>query len=42
VDAHVAAFGRGVVDSRDVVYFLSGAVFLLAGTLASFNSRRWR
>ncbi|MGQ0644669.1 MAG: ABC transporter permease subunit [Elusimicrobiota bacterium] len=42
VDAHFEAFLRGVVDTRDVVYFLSGMLLFLAGTLASFNSRRWR
>ncbi len=42
VDSHLSSFWRGVVDSRDVLYFLSGTVLFLAGTLASFNSRRWR
>jgi ABC-2 type transport system permease protein len=42
VDAHMEAFNRGVVDSRDVLYFLSGTALFLAGTLASYNSRRWR
>ena len=42
VDAHAASFQRGVVDSRDVVYFLSGSAVFLAGTLASLDSRRWR
>lgn len=39
---HMDAFLRGVVDSRDVLYFISGIVLFLAATLASFNSRRWR
>lgn len=42
VDAHVEAFWRGVVDSRDVLYFLSGTALFLSAALASFNSRRWR
>ncbi len=42
VDRHYRSFLRGVVDTRDVLYFLSGTVLALAGTLASFNSRRWR
>jgi ABC-2 type transport system permease protein len=42
VDGHVESFWRGVVDSRDVLYFLSGTALFLAGSLASFNSRRWR
>jgi ABC-2 type transport system permease protein len=42
VDAHLESFWKGVVDSRDAAYFLSGTALFLAGTLASFNSRRWR
>lgn len=42
VDRHYQSFLKGIVDSRDVLYFLSGTVMALAGTLASFNSRRWR
>jgi ABC-2 type transport system permease protein len=42
VDLHFESFVKGVVDSRDALYFLSGTVLSLAGTLASFNSRRWR
>jgi len=42
VDAHFDGFLRGVVDTRDLVYFLSGQALFLAATLASFNSRRWR
>lgn len=42
VDQHLEAFQRGVLDSRDVLYFLSGIVMALAGTLVSYNSRRWR
>jgi len=42
VDRHYQSFLKGIVDSRDALYFLSGTVMALAGTLASFNSRRWR
>ncbi len=42
VDQHLESFMKGVVDSRDVLYFLSGTGLALAGALASFNSRRWR
>ncbi|MBK6879602.1 MAG: ABC transporter permease subunit [Elusimicrobia bacterium] len=42
VDRHYQPFLKGIVDTRDVLYFLSGTVLALAGTLASFNSRRWR
>ncbi|MBL0058644.1 MAG: ABC transporter permease subunit [Elusimicrobia bacterium] len=42
VDRHFSGFMKGVVDTRDVLYFLSGTVLALTATLASFNSRRWR
>jgi ABC-2 type transport system permease protein len=42
VDVHYESFLKGVVDTRDVLYFVSGQILFLAGTLASFNSRRWR
>jgi hypothetical protein len=42
VDRHYQPFLKGIVDTRDALYFLSGTVMALAGTLASFNSRRWR
>ncbi|HRY30344.1 MAG TPA: ABC transporter permease subunit [Elusimicrobiota bacterium] len=42
VDAHYESFLRGVIDTRDVVYYLSGLVLFLGATLAGFNSRRWR
>jgi ABC-2 type transport system permease protein len=42
VDGHYQSFLRGIVDTRDVLYYLSGTALALAATLASFNSRRWR
>jgi ABC-2 type transport system permease protein len=42
VDRHFGGFLQGIVDTRAVLYFVSGTVLALAGTLASFNSRRWR
>lgn len=42
VDRHLDGFLKGVVDSRDILYFLSGTALALAGTLAGYNSRRWR
>ena len=42
VDRHMEGFLKGVVDSRDVLYFLSGTALALAGTLAGYNSRRLR
>ena len=42
IDGHFDNIGRGVVDSRDVIYYLSVmAVSLLVATL-SLESRRWR
>jgi ABC-2 type transport system permease protein len=42
VDLHYGGFLLGVIDTRDVIYFLSGQILFLAATLISFNSRRWR
>jgi ABC-2 type transport system permease protein len=42
IDGHFENIGRGVIDSRDVIYYLSVmAVCLLVATL-SLESRRWR
>ncbi|HLK88858.1 MAG TPA: ABC transporter permease subunit [Polyangia bacterium] len=42
IDAHFENIGRGVVDSRDVIYYLSVVtVSLLVATL-SLESRRWK
>ena len=42
IDAHFENIGRGVIDSRDVIYYLSMiTVSLLVATL-SLESRRWR
>ncbi|MBL8023455.1 MAG: ABC transporter permease subunit [Elusimicrobia bacterium] len=42
VNRHFEGFLKGVVDTRDILYFLSGTFLALTGTLASFNARRWR
>lgn len=42
VDVHYENFLRGVVDSRALVYFVSGPLLFLGGALAAFHSRRWR
>ena len=41
IDGHFENIGRGVIDSRDVIYYLSviGTCLLLATT--SLESRRW-
>ncbi len=42
IDGHFENIGRGVIDSRDVIYYLSVmAVGLLVATL-SLESRRWK
>jgi ABC-2 type transport system permease protein len=42
IDGHFESIGRGVVDSRDVIYYLSviGTCLLLATT--ALESRRWK
>jgi ABC-2 type transport system permease protein len=42
IDGHFENIGRGVIDTRDVIYYLSiiGTCLLLATT--SLESRRWR
>jgi ABC-2 type transport system permease protein len=35
-------FGRGVIDTRHVVLYVSVAVFALFLTVRSLESRRWR
>ncbi len=39
--AHYDSIGRGVIDSRDVLYFLSIIVFFLFLNVQSIASRRW-
>ena len=40
--SHFEGLGRGVVDTRDVVYYLSAIGFFLALTVWSVESRKWR
>lgn len=42
VDAHFDALARGVLDSRDLLYWASGSFFFLTACLATVHSRRWR
>jgi len=39
---HFANMARGVIDSRDVIYFLSLTVFFLLVNHMSVSSRRWK
>ena len=41
IDYHYNNIGRGVIDSRDVVYYLSLIVFMLALSKLSLESRKW-
>ena len=41
VDYHLGNISRGVIDSRDVVYFLSLLGFTLYLTVLSLNRRKW-
>lgn len=42
IEPHTTGFARGVVDTRDVVYFLTGSFLFLALTYVVMESRRWR
>lgn len=42
VDSHLSNISRGVIDSRDVVYFVSLIAVFLHMTTATLGSRRWR
>jgi ABC-2 type transport system permease protein len=41
MDYHYNALGRGLIDSRDVLYFLSLTVLFLYGTWLVLRSRQW-
>ncbi len=41
-DEHLEPFLRGVIDPRDVVFFLSFTVFFLFLSVRSIESRKWR
>jgi ABC-2 type transport system permease protein len=40
--SHMEEFGKGIVDSRRVVYYLSGAVLALYTAVRVVEARRWR
>jgi ABC-2 type transport system permease protein len=42
VDLHFDALARGVMDTRDLLYWLSGTVFFLAACLTVMQSKKWR
>lgn len=41
-DAHFDALARGVLDTRDLLYWASGLVFFLTACLMVVHSRRWK
>jgi gliding motility-associated transport system permease protein len=41
VDTHFANLTKGVVDSRDVLYFLTIVLLCLAGTVHALQGRKW-
>lgn len=41
IDGHFEGLVRGVVDSRDLLYFLSLTVICLAGAVHALQGRRW-
>jgi ABC-2 type transport system permease protein len=41
MQAHFRSLGRGLIDSRDVVYFLSVTAFFLLLTVISLERRKW-
>lgn len=42
IDSHISNITRGVIDSRDVIYFLTLTALFLHLTVYSLGSRRWR
>lgn len=41
INTHYSSLGRGVVDTRDVLYFISLVAFMLASTRVVLQSRKW-
>jgi ABC-2 type transport system permease protein len=41
INAHYVSISRGVIDSRDVLYFLSFIVAFIWGTKTVFSARKW-
>ena len=41
ISAHYASMSRGVIDTRDLVYFVSFITFFLLLTKISLESRKW-
>src|SRR5258706_188221 len=41
IQYHYASISRGVIDSRDVIYFLSLIVIFILSTKTTLESRKW-
>jgi len=41
IDAHYQSISRGVIDSRDLLYFISFVVIFIWATKTVFESRKW-
>jgi ABC-2 type transport system permease protein len=42
VDYHLSNISRGVIDSRNIIYFLSMIGFFIYLTIQTLEVRRWR
>ena len=42
VNAHFDALARGVVDTRDLLYWATGTAFFLAACLSVMQTKKWR
>ncbi len=42
MQSHFTSLGRGIIDSRDVVYFLSLTVFFIEAALLAVEKRKWQ
>jgi len=41
INAHYISMSRGVIDTRDIIYFISFIVFFILLTKISLESRKW-
>jgi ABC-2 type transport system permease protein len=41
ISAHYSSISRGVIDTRDLVYFISISIFFIMLTKISLESRKW-
>ena len=42
IDSHLDNISRGILDSRDLIYYLSASGFFLFLSYFQLNSKRWR